>query len=397
MRCLAPGLAIAIALAACTPKAPPAPPLLPLDEPTRTRAVALIEKRECARCHDGLPATPVATEKHCVHCHQEIMAGTFAAPAEALQRWQSHLQSLRDVPSLFVLGATLRREWIQRFLVEPLDVRPQLPATMPRLGLAPDEAEALARLLVPSEAPPRTFAASRVARGRELFTERGCNSCHRFSGTDVVPAKVEGRVPPSLEALAPDLRHTRDRFQSGVLVAWLRDPKRLRPQTLMPNLSLSEDDAEALAAFVWLAPLTPMTEPPPLSRLPVLSRRVAWDEVNQAVFKRTCWHCHSQPDYALGDGGPGNTGGFGFAARGLDLSSATGAASGAIGDDGRRASIFRKQPDGTPRLLAVLLARDAEVRGHPSAGLRGMPLGLPPLSAEQLQLVESWIAQGQPR
>jgi hypothetical protein len=29
--------------------------------------------------------------------------------------------------------------------------------------------------------------------------------------------------------------------------------------------------------------------------------------------------------------------------------------------------------------------------------VRGMPLGLPPLEPEQIQLVESWIAQGRPR
>jgi hypothetical protein len=38
-----------------------------------------------------------------------------------------------------------------------------------------------------------------------------------------------------------------------------------------------------------------------------------------------------------------------------------------------------------------------EERGQRHALVRGMPLGLPALTPEQVQLVESWIAQGRPR
>jgi hypothetical protein len=37
------------------------------------------------------------------------------------------------------------------------------------------------------------------------------------------------------------------------------------------------------------------------------------------------------------------------------------------------------------------------VRGAEPGRVRGMPLGLPPLSSEDIQLVETWIAQGHPR
>jgi hypothetical protein len=111
-----------------------------------------------------------------------------------------------------------------------------------------------------------------------------------------------------------------------------------------------------------------------------------------------CWHCHSAPHLARGDGGPGNTGGFGFAARGLDLSSYEGLASGSLGDDGQRRSVFAPLPNGTPRLLAHLLARASEERDPNAVGaVRGMPLGLPALPATDIQLIETWIAQGRPR
>jgi len=91
------------------------------------------------------------------------------------------------------------------------------------------------------------------------------------------------------------------------------------------------------------------------------------------------------------------SGGFGFAARGLDLSSYAGIASGSLDEEGRRRSVFAPAAGGTPRLIAQLLARQAEEAGQPVPGVRGMPLGLPALTPEELQLVESWIAQGRPR
>jgi hypothetical protein len=118
--------------------------------------------------------------------------------------------------------------------------------------------------------------------------------------------------------------------------------------------------------------------------------------VSKKVLHKICWHCHSQPDFARGDGGPGNTGGFGFTARKLDLSSYESIASGYLSRGGERQSAFSKGTSGEPRLLEVLLARQREERGI-IGDVRGMPLGLPPLSAEDIQLVETWIAQGHPR
>jgi hypothetical protein len=47
--------------------------------------------------------------------------------------------------------------------------------------------------------------------------------------------------------------------------------------------------------------------------------------------------------------------------------------------------------------VRALLARHAEERGAATGEVRGMPLGYPALSLEDIQLVETWIAQGRPR
>ena len=366
-------------------------------EPT---AQALLERYQCSRCHDGTGQAPAPEAKHCVHCHQSILSGTFSAPPVELARWQKNLVSLRAVPSLTAIGKRLQRKWVASFLLKPVDLRPALPATMPRLNITPREAELLSRYLVPVEAPLPPPSKEGMAAGRVLLDTLGCGTCHQFTG--VAPAKPAPAAIPSKDfatalLLAPDLRYTRERFQAGALAAWLRAPTEQKPDTLMPTIAMTASQAEQLAAYLLYAPLASPTTTPVPQRLPILSRRVGFEEVNAAVFRRTCWHCHSSADYALGDGGPGNTGGFGFPPRGLNLASYPDVAAGSLDDHGERRSIFLPLSDGTPRLLAHLLARQQEEVGRTISGIRGMPLGLPALSPQQLQLVESWIAQGRPR
>lgn len=351
----------------------------------------LVARFECNRCHEGPRFAEVAPEKACVGCHQAIHAGTFDAARDDLATWRKHLVSLNHAPALHG-AARFKRAWVAKFLQSPHDVRPGLPATMPRLRLTAREAEILAEYLVPGDRPDDHLAAfrddHRVA-GKELFAAKQCATCHAF----VTAAQTRADTPGV--ALAPDLRHTRDRFQRIALVEYL-----VKPDGNMPSFGLTEEEAFALAAYIVTEPLPAAKTVAPPARLPPLARDVRWPEVEKKVFRKVCWHCHAQPDYALGDGGPGNTGGFGFPPRGLDLSTATGAMSGAIGDDGERRSVFLPiqggRYDGIPRLVAHLLARRDEQAGNPDPDIFGMPLGLPALSAEEIQLVESWIAQGRP-
>ncbi len=128
----------------------------------------------------------------------------------------------------------------------------------------------------------------------------------------------------------------------------------------MPQVPMSPAEARDIAAFVTTAELSPRAPASAPERLALLSRRVTYAEVDRRVFRVTCRHCHSEPDYALGDGGPGNTGGFGFKPRGLNLATYEGIAAGYVDDQGERRSVFSRGPDGAPRLVAALLARQAE-------------------------------------
>ena len=82
--------------------------------------------------------------------------------------------------------------------------------------------------------------------------------------------------------------------------------------------------------------------------------------------------------------------------RGVSFSSHASILAGYVDAHGERRSLFEPLADGTPRLVAALLARHDELNQAPRSDVRGMPLALPPLSAGDIQLVESWVAQGKP-
>jgi mono/diheme cytochrome c family protein len=268
---------------------------------------------------------------------------------------------------------------------------------MPRLAISDSDARDIAAFvtdhdgrlaLTGDEAAPDPGLAT---EGESLFRAKDCGSCHAFSGSGL-PAMARDASAMGV-ILAPDLRWTRERVRPERLAAWIRTPRR----SAMPHFELTDAESEAIASFLLHTPLEPVPSIPIAERLPLLERRVGYDEVEERVFRKICWHCHAQPDLARGDGGPGMSGGMGFSARRLDLSTYESINSGYLDDEGELTSLFAETADGTPRLVAVLLARQHEVAGEATGALRGMPLGFPPLPPEDIQLVESWVAQGRPR
>jgi cytochrome c1 len=371
-----------------------------------TRGKALVGQYECTRCHtvEGIDVPP--KDKQCTGCHHDINTGAVTATAEQLSRWRSKVADLGDTPSLVSTAARFRAEWIRSFLLHPHDLRPGLQPTMPRLDLDDAKARDIAAFLSPSEEEPATasstaLAGANPARGRELMDVKGCGLCHRMTGVAAIhpallPTGVTVSDMPRAVRLAPDLRYTRDRWRPSALARWLVDPAKMKADTLMPATGLAEDEARAIAAYILQTPLGPADAPSVPARLAVLDRKVTYDEVDTRVFRKTCWHCHGEPDFERGDGGPGNSGGFGFKGRGLNLSDYQATFAGFIDDTGQRTSVIAPTPDGTPYVVAAMLARQKEEAGE-EGSMRGMPLGLPALPPQDVQLVETWIAQGRLR
>lgn len=333
------------------------------------------------------------------------MEGRFTAPPASIARWKPRVKEYADAPSLEATGKRFTRKWVESYLLQPNDLRPNLHQYMPRLSITPAEAKDVAAYLVPEQDPPDSRKVDAdLGKGRALLDSKGCGTCHVMSGVASVAVSalppgtvMDGNNLERAKRLAPDLYFTRSRMPYAKLEAWLTDPKAVKADTLMPKIALSPAEVKDLAGYLLTAEAKEPTPRAKLNRLPVLERRVTFKEVDEKVFHRTCWHCHSEPDYAIGDGGPGNSGGLGFKPRGLNLSDYNGITAGYLDDKGERTSVFLKDAQNVPRIVRALIARHDEEGGAETGPVRGMPLGYDPLSAEDIQLVETWVAQGRPK
>jgi cytochrome c oxidase subunit 2 len=109
-------------------------------------------------------------------------------------------------------------------------------AHMQRLGPKPAGAAA-----PPAPSP-------RYAEGEKLFTAKGCIACHSLVAVNA----PKGMVGPNLANVgarsyiaAGTLKNTDEN-----LAHWIRDPQGIKKGVLMPNLGVSEAEAQALVAFL---------------------------------------------------------------------------------------------------------------------------------------------------
>jgi cytochrome c oxidase subunit II len=108
----------------------------------------------------------------------------------------------------------------------------------------PEEYEAWAAA---QRKPAPEPAGARQGKGRSLFVEGTCGTCHTVSGT------------PAQGRLGPDLTHFAGRRTIGAgalpntreaLEGWIADPQQAKPGVRMPAHALAKDDMQALLAYL---------------------------------------------------------------------------------------------------------------------------------------------------
>nr|WP_236673251.1 cytochrome c [Comamonas sp. JC664] len=262
--------------------------------------------------------------------------------------------------------------------------------------MGPRDAELIADFFGVTEEESEAPESGDAAAGQALYEKNACASCH-FRG-DAPLASLRYGAPEfravSARRRAPDLRHVRSRMSLAQLRRWLRDPQGVLPGTEMPTFAFTPKEVDDLAAFLR-APVPEAASAPRARYTPrLLEREVRYAEVARKLTSHLCFHCHSDSRRA-GDQGPGNSGGLGYDGVSLDLATREGIVRG-LRRDGKFRGLPDRLEDGTPRLVASLIARHAEWDGHAQPGVLGMPLGLPPLPDEDIDLLFTWIEQGAP-
>ena len=98
------------------------------------------------------------------------------------------------------------------------------------------------------DAPVRHISGGDPQRGRDVISAVGCGVCHAIPGVQ----NAHGIVGPPLDGfsrrqliggVAPN--------QPGILVRWIKDAPSVAPQTGMPRMPLSDQQAKHVAAYLY--------------------------------------------------------------------------------------------------------------------------------------------------
>jgi mono/diheme cytochrome c family protein len=159
----------------------------------------------------------------------------------------------RQASDLTLEGSRVRGEWLFHYLNTPYSMRRTLTIAMPIFHFRDEESRFM------SDYMSMVFVDTRLDddwernreradsdRGKALFDAKGCIACHQLHGKG-------GDVGPSLTTQVPAFPQgtwVGDKLKGGWIYQWLRNPQALVPDTLEPNLGLSDQEALDLTAFL---------------------------------------------------------------------------------------------------------------------------------------------------
>jgi len=92
----------------------------------------------------------------------------------------------------------------------------------------------------------RALTGGEPSRGYRAKVELGCGACHAISG---VPG-ASGTVGPSLTGISSQVYGAAGAHTPDQLIAWIKAPRAMRPDTAMPDLGVSDAEARDIAAYL---------------------------------------------------------------------------------------------------------------------------------------------------
>ena len=151
-------------------------------------------------------------------------------------------------PDLTWEGSSVQRQWLVEFLKNPNTLRPALIRRMPRFNLTDGEVNEITDYMMTAYQNPSVdrdsmplsgYPQGQVELGKQLFYGKyACQGCH------IVDTRTDkGYIGPTLTKVG-------SRLTAAWIFQWMRNPQALRPGTTEPNRTMSEEDAQALTAFL---------------------------------------------------------------------------------------------------------------------------------------------------
>ncbi len=245
----------------------------------------------CIACHANVrldKSERVATGERlfeqvgCVGCHLVEGYGTLPKIGPYLRR----------------VSAKVDAEWLVNWVEQPHRFRPR--TKMPNFYFNRAEAEAVAGYILSashdeseawlaSHAPPSGIDpsdGSLVAKGAELANSLGCRGCHGLA-----PGESPALLGESKD-IVPNLSNIAEKTNPRWMYHWLKNPRGYSPESRMPSLRLSDDEAKALVSYLLTLGSRPKDDSATRARL-LEPDNVASGET--LVRKYGCGGCHNIP------------------------------------------------------------------------------------------------------
>ncbi len=150
-------------------------------------------------------------------------------------------------PDLTWEGSSVQRQWLVQFFKNPGTLRPALIRRMPKFNLTDSEINELTDYImtvyqspaVDADSVPSSYSQGQIELGKQLFYGKySCQACH------IVDTKTDkGYIGPTLTQVG-------SRLTAAWIYRWMKNPQALRPGTTEPNRAMSDEDAQALTAFL---------------------------------------------------------------------------------------------------------------------------------------------------
>ena len=209
-----------------------------LDSGAQVLRGAVLYHRHCAQCHGGPGTAPGA--------HGMSMQPVPGPLVDAITRWKPrelywitrHGIKMSGMPAWEARLDEADTWAVVAFLVRLPGLDAQAYKTMTAVQDLPRQAAGI---------PSAPVIQGDAHRGKRILGQYACQSCHRVPG--VTGSEVDvGRPLDGLakrRVIAGMLANTPDN-----LIRWIRNPQAIDPDAAMPNMGVSERDAQDISAYL---------------------------------------------------------------------------------------------------------------------------------------------------